>query len=115
MFDVDGSPWSIWINGEKIVKDIPAHIYNKVHGPSALQHWEMHGKFPNGHEKDINWEGVGRTKKQSPYHDDGLSPNISQGCAGWASSWYDGKKRKWHAARDVANMKMRDTFGYVIM
>jgi hypothetical protein len=66
MFDVDGSPWSIWINGKKIVKDISVHIYNKVHGPSALNYWEKHGKFPNEYEKDINWEGVGSTFKALP-------------------------------------------------
>jgi hypothetical protein len=44
MFDVEGAPWSIWILGNKIVKDIPYHICNTVHGPMAVQYWEKHKK-----------------------------------------------------------------------
>jgi hypothetical protein len=54
MFDVEGSPWSIWIQGIKIVKEILSHIYNTVHGPMAMQYWETQGKFSNEHKQDIN-------------------------------------------------------------
>jgi hypothetical protein len=66
MFDVVGSPWSIWIQETKIVKDIPSSIYNKVHGPMALKYWETHGKSTSEHTQDINWGGVGRTMKALP-------------------------------------------------
>jgi hypothetical protein len=38
MFNVDGSPWSIWINGKKIVKDISVHIY--ITRSTDLAHWK---------------------------------------------------------------------------
>ncbi len=34
-----GEPWSIWINKEKIIKDIANNMYEHIHGKEAIDYW----------------------------------------------------------------------------
>ena len=40
-----GEPWSIWLQNEKLVKNISSRVYDHIHGQEAIQYWIKKGKF----------------------------------------------------------------------
>ncbi len=37
-------PWSLWINGANIVKNVKLTLYGLVHAPIAKEYWTSKGK-----------------------------------------------------------------------
>ena len=54
-----GEPWSIWLQNEKLVKNISSRVYDHIHGQEAVQYWIKKGKFQEDIKELINWDTVG--------------------------------------------------------
>lgn len=45
-------PWSIWMNGRKLVADLAETIYDVVHSPEALEYWKQKDDLPDEVKKE---------------------------------------------------------------
>jgi hypothetical protein len=61
-----GEPWSIWINKEKIIKDIANNIYEHIHGKEAIDYWLRKEKLNSETCSLMAWDSIGKAITQTP-------------------------------------------------
>jgi hypothetical protein len=57
---IQGEPWSIWINNDKIIKHCAKAIYNHIHGKIALDYWMKKEKITEVYCSLIDWDTIGK-------------------------------------------------------
>ena len=78
---IDGEPWPMHVNGEKVSKDFVQKFCDHVSGPVALAHWQQEvGRFGQGSREDVDWLAVNDGMKMLPRH---RQRWITQQAAGW--------------------------------
>jgi hypothetical protein len=61
-----GEPWSLWINGQKLTKDLHTTIYDLAHSGEARNYRVEENWAPNDAFKDISWESIKGAMKNIP-------------------------------------------------
>jgi hypothetical protein len=61
-----GEPWSIWIDNEKIIKDIANNIYEHIHGKEAIDYWLQKEKLNSETRSLMVWDPIGKAITQTP-------------------------------------------------
>ncbi len=79
---IEGEPWSIWMNGLKIINDMEERIYASVHTKLMVEYWIKKQKFPLHHASDIHWEALGLAMKTSTLKSRIFSSKQSVGMCG---------------------------------
>jgi hypothetical protein len=64
-FTIVNKPWSLWIEGKKLTKNISATLYDWVHSPIALSYWRSKNHCTEEQIKDINWDALHAAMKES--------------------------------------------------
>jgi hypothetical protein len=59
-------PWSLWIEGKKLTKNLFSTLYDWVHSPIAQTYWQSKHRCEAAHIQDINWEALHAAMKESP-------------------------------------------------
>jgi hypothetical protein len=65
-FTILGEPWSIWVGGKKIVKDITETLYEIAHVESVKQYWISKDRVTADSFSEINWDTMKKAMLQSP-------------------------------------------------
>ena len=60
-----GEPWSLWISGKKIVRDLKSTIYRHVHGTAAKKWWIRKGRLTEETIDMVDWTATGRAMKSA--------------------------------------------------
>jgi hypothetical protein len=62
--EICGAPWSIYLGGTKIIKNLQDRLYNHIHKEEIIHYWKDKGKT-GPYIVTINWDTLGTTKKNS--------------------------------------------------
>jgi hypothetical protein len=63
-----GEPWRIQLEGEKIIKDQQARLYENVHKGKALWYWTKKRKIKNMYNDEIGCNALEKAKKKADIH-----------------------------------------------
>jgi hypothetical protein len=58
-------PWSIWLNGKKLIASLDETIYNVVHSPKALEYWQGKDDLPQEVIAKVDWDSIGVAMKEA--------------------------------------------------
>jgi hypothetical protein len=65
-YTILGEPWSIWVGGKKIVKDIAETLYEIAHVESVKQYWISKDRVTTDSFSEIHWDAMKKAMLQSP-------------------------------------------------
>jgi hypothetical protein len=75
---IDDKVWGLYINGEKISKNIDTQIHEKVNTPTIQSYWHKKGKIQEEYFDQVSWESMGRVIKNQQFKLNTGSPNEQQ-------------------------------------
>ena len=66
--ELDGEPWSIWLNDKKLVKELRNTIYDELHSRPLRQYWtaRTHPKMSTTTYDSVDWDGMEKAMKAAP-------------------------------------------------
>ena len=91
--NASGEPWSVWISGTNIVRDLKWTIYPHVHGTKAKQWWIRKERFKENIINMIDWASTGRAMESTKL-------NRRQ----WITKHTFRHLRRWHNDGEVETM-----------
>ncbi len=59
-------PWSLWLNGTKLINHWQEKVYSQVYKEEILEYWKKKNKF--GEARDINWKALHTALEESPQY-----------------------------------------------
>lgn len=64
--NIEGKPWQLWVQGEKLTKDIQGSIYSAVHNRELWQYWETKRDIDPDGLQMIDWPAIGKAMQALP-------------------------------------------------
>jgi hypothetical protein len=58
-------PWSLWMNGKKLIQDLPTTVYDIVHSDEAREHWKAKKNISTDVINAINWDSIDTAMKET--------------------------------------------------
>jgi hypothetical protein len=62
---LDEEPFSVWLQGTKLVMNLWEQLYEYIHDQIARNYWIKHGRLTNENVYCVDWEGAGAAVKAS--------------------------------------------------
>jgi hypothetical protein len=62
--EIEGEPWSVWINEIKLVNELEAKLYEIMYSKTAEEYWIRKEKFSASQATNIHWEAIGKAMKE---------------------------------------------------
>jgi hypothetical protein len=63
---IEHEPWSLWIGGKKIIKNLSSTLYNFVHSAEAKQYWLTKDHISEQAIQSTNWEAIDQAMSETP-------------------------------------------------
>jgi hypothetical protein len=64
--NIEGEPWQLCVQGEKLTKDIQGSIYSAVHNRELWQYWETKRDIDPDGLQMIDWPAIGKAMQALP-------------------------------------------------
>jgi len=64
--NIEGEPWQLWVQREKLTKDIQGSIYSAVHNRESLHYWETKRDIDPDGLQTIDWPAIGKAMQALP-------------------------------------------------
>jgi hypothetical protein len=64
-YTLAAEPWSIWINGEKVVSELEETIHDVVHSQEAMEYWTQKDGITEDVLKEVQWDLIEVAMKEA--------------------------------------------------
>jgi hypothetical protein len=63
---IEHEPWSLWLGGKKIIKNLSSKLYEFVHSEEAKQYWLAKEPISEQVIRSTNWDAIGKAMTEMP-------------------------------------------------